>query len=66
MISGQWFHRKRSKNWQKMHKIIHNSMQNRGSSPFSTNLVGVQPRNIHTQCEANPFSGLREVGNVFY
>ena len=35
-------------------------MKNRGSTPLSTNLVGVHPRNIHTKFEANPCKGLRE------
>ena len=34
-------------------------MKNRGSTPILTNLVGVNPRNIHTKFEANPCSGLR-------
>ena len=46
---------------QKLHKITHDSMKNRGSTPILTNLVGVHPRNIHTKFEANPCSGLREV-----
>ena len=44
MISGQWFQRKRSNNWQKLHKITHNSMKNMGSTPILTNLVGVLPK----------------------
>ena len=32
MISGQWFHRKRSKNLKKLHKINNNSIRNRGST----------------------------------
>ena len=41
-------------------------MENRGSTPSLTNLVGDHPRNIHTKFEANPCSGLRGVGeNVF-
>ena len=40
-------------------------MQNRGSTPILTNLVGVNPMNVHTKFEANPCSGLREVENVF-
>ena len=35
-------------------------MKNRDSTPILTNLVGVNPRNIHTKSEANPCSGLRE------
>ena len=35
-------------------------MNNRGGSPIFTNLVEAHPRNIHTQFEANPCSGLRE------
>ena len=35
-------------------------MQNRGSTPILTNLVGVHQRNIHTKFEVNPCSGLRE------
>ena len=46
---------------QKLHKIAHNAMKNRGSSSILTNLVGVHPRNIQTKFEANPCSGLREV-----
>ena len=44
-----------------MHKITHNSMKNRGSTPILTNLVGEHPRNIHTKFEANPCSDLRGV-----
>ena len=40
-----------------MHKIINNSIKDRGSS---TILVGVNLRNIHTKFEANPCSSLRE------
>ena len=36
-------------------------MENRGSTPILTNLVGVHPRNIHTKFEADPCSGSREV-----
>ena len=36
-------------------------MKNRGSTTILTNLVGIHSRNIHTKCEANPCSGLREV-----
>ena len=43
-----------------MHKITHNSMKNMVSTPILTNLVGVHPRNIHTQFEANPYSGSKE------
>ena len=32
MISGQWFQRKRSKNWKTLHEITHNSIKNRGST----------------------------------
>ena len=53
MISGQWFQRKRYKNWKKFHKIAHNFIENRGSTTILTNLVGVHPRNIHTKFEAN-------------
>ena len=35
-------------------------MKNRGSTPILTNLVGVNPQNIHTKFEANPCRGLRE------
>ena len=35
-------------------------MKKEGCIPILTNLVGVHPRNIHTKCEANPCSGLRE------
>ena len=40
-------------------------MKNRGSTPISTNLVGVHPRNIHTKFEANPCSGSREESKKF-
>ena len=33
------------KNWPKLHKITHNFLKNRGSTPILTNLVGVHPRN---------------------
>ena len=36
-------------------------MKNRGSTPILTNLVGVNPRNIHTKFQANPCSALKEV-----
>ena len=36
-------------------------MKNKGRTPILTNLVGVYPMNVHTKCEANPCSGLREV-----
>ena len=36
-------------------------MKNRGSTPILTNLVDVHPRNIYTNFEANPCSGLKEV-----
>ena len=45
---------------QKLHKITHNSMQNRGSTTISTNLVGIHTSNIHTKFEANPYSGPRK------
>ena len=45
---------------QKLHKITHDSMKNRGSTPILTNLVGVHPRNIHTKYEANLCSGSRD------
>ena len=45
---------------QKLHKSTHNSMQNRGSTPILTNLVGIHTSNIHTKFEANPCSSLRE------
>ena len=35
-------------------------MKNRGSTPILTNLVVVHPRNIHTKCEANMCSCLKE------
>ena len=35
-------------------------MKYRGSTPILTDLVGVHPRNIRTNFEANPCSGLRE------
>ena len=44
---------------QKLHKITHNSMKNRGSTPILTNLVEVRLRSIHPKFEANPCSGLR-------
>ena len=45
---------------QKLHKITHNSVQNRGSTPILTNLVGIHTINIHTNFEANPCSGSRK------
>ena len=35
-------------------------MENRGSTPILTQLVGVHSRNIHTKFEANPFGGSRD------
>ena len=35
-------------------------MKNRGSTPISTNLVGVHPRNINTKFEANSCSDSRD------
>ena len=58
MISGQWFYRRRI--GQKLHKITHKSMENRGSTPNLTNLVGVHPRNIHTKLKTNLYSGSRD------
>ena len=51
---------------QKMHKITHNSMKNRGSALIFTNLVGVHPMNIHTELEANLSScfGVQKVKKV--
>ena len=43
-----------------MHKITHNSMKNRGSTPILTNLAGVHPRNIHNKFEANACNGWKE------
>ena len=48
------------KNGQKLYKITHNSMQNRGRTLIWTKLGGVHPRNIHTKSEANPCTSLRE------
>ena len=45
---------------QKFHKIVHNSIKNRGSTPILTNLVVAHPRNIHTKFETNSCSGLRK------
>ena len=61
MISGQWFHRKRSKNWKILHKFTHNFINNTGSTLVLTNLEGVFPRDTHTKFEANPCSGLIKV-----
>ena len=46
-----------------MHKITNNPILNRSSTPISTNLVGVYPRNIYTKFKANPCLRLREVKN---
>ena len=35
-------------------------MQNRGSTPILTYLIGIHTSIIHTKFEANPCSGLRE------
>ena len=48
---------------QKLHKITHNSIKNRDSTPILTNLVGVYIRNINTKFEANPCSSSREEVN---
>ena len=48
---------------QKLHKITHNSIKNKGSTLTLTNLVGVHLRNIHTKFEGNPCSGSREEVN---
>ena len=62
MISGKWFQKANLlRIGQKLHKIKHNSMKNIGSTPILTNLVEVQPRNINTKFEANPYSSLVEV-----
>ena len=45
---------------QKLHKITHNSIKSKGSTPILTNLGGVHQRNIHTYFEGNLCSGLRE------
>ena len=49
---------------QKLYKITHNSMKNRGSNPSLTKLVGVHPRNIYTKLERNLCSDLKEVENA--
>ena len=49
MISGQWFQRKRSKNWQKLHKITHNSMKNMGSTPIFNKLGRGPTKKTFTQ-----------------
>ena len=52
MISGQWFYRRRFlRIGQKLYKITHNYMKNRGSATL---------RNINTKFEANTCSGSRE------
>ena len=64
MISGQWFIEDFLRIGQKLHKITHNSIKNRDSTPVCTHDVGVRPRNIHTKFEANLCSGSRvEVKN---
>ena len=50
----------------KMQKISNNFILKRGSTPISTNLVVVHPRNIYTIFKANPCIGLREVNNGIY
>ena len=47
-----------------LHKITHNYMKNRGSTPILINLAGIQPRNINSKVEANPCSSLGEVEKV--
>ena len=49
---------------QKLHKIIILPSKSRGSIPILTNLVGLQPKNIHTKFDANLCGGLREVETV--
>ena len=44
----------------KLYKITHNSMKNRSSTSILRNVVGVHPRKIHTQFEANPCSGFSD------
>ena len=44
---------------QKLHKIIHNPLKSRGSTP-NHKLGSSLPKNIHTKFEANPSSSLRK------
>ena len=47
MISGQWFYRRRFlRTGQKLHKITHNSMKNKGSTPILTNIHTKHPHKI--------------------
>ena len=39
-------------------------MENRGNTLILTNFVGVHPRNIYIEFEANTFSGLKGVKKV--
>ena len=48
MISGQWLYSRLFIKWPKMHKITHNSMKNRGSTP-TFNKLGMGPLKEHPQ-----------------
>ena len=43
-----------------LHKITHYFINNRDITPIFTNLVGVNPWNIHTKFDANPCSSYRD------
>ena len=64
MISGQWFYKRFLRFVEELHKNYPKFQENWGTNPILTNLVGVHPRNIHTQSEANLSIGLREVKNL--
>ena len=55
---GRWFASRSGH--KKFHKIVHNSMKNKGSTPILINLVRIYPRNIRTKFETYPCSGSRE------
>ena len=60
MISGQWFYRRKIKNWPKIAQNYPLFHKNRGSTSNLITVVGVHPRNIHNKFGANPCSGSRE------
>ena len=59
MVTVHFFQRKRSQKWPKLHKIIHNTKENRDSTPILTELAGLHQRNIHTKLKVNSCSALK-------
>ena len=51
---------KKIEDFEKLFKITHNSIKNRGSTLILTNLVAVYPRNMYTELVTNRCIDLRD------